>query len=233
MLKTDFLKVKEMKRIGKAVALVAFFLAIALFLSIIGQAAQAVGPEGKRMNDEKWIELFNGKDLTGWRQAGPGRFTVEDGAMVTHGGMGMLWYEQKKFRDFVLEVEWKVNHRCNNSGIFLRFPEKSDDPWYAVRNGYEVQIDDCSKDGLIHQTGAIYDISPATRVASKPAGEWNLYEIKVVGQHYTVVLNGEKVNEFDGDRGRDGYIGLQNHDPISRASFRRVRVREIKSEGGK
>jgi hypothetical protein len=43
-----------------------------------------------------------------------------------------------------------------------------------------------------------------------------------------VVLNGEKVNEFDGARGVEGYIGLQNHDLISRVSFRRIAVREIK-----
>lgn len=216
-----------MKRIGKLV------FAIALFVSIIGQTGLADRLGEKGMKEGKWIELFNGKDLTGWRQAGRGSFVVEDGALVTRGGMGMLWYEQQKFRDFVLEVEWKVNHRCNNSGIFLRFPEKSDDPWYAVRNGYEIQIDDCAKDGPKHQTGAIYDISPTTRVASKPAGEWNLYEIKVVGQHYTIILNGEKVNEYDGDRGREGYVGLQNHDLISRVSFRRVRVQEIKSQDGK
>jgi hypothetical protein len=49
-----------------------------------------------------------------------------------------------------------------------------------------------------------------------------------VGQHYTVVLNGEKANEFDGTRGSEGYIGLQNHDPISRVSFRSVKVKEVK-----
>ena len=65
-------------------------------------------------------------------------------------------------------------------------------------------------------------------MASKPAGEWNQFQITVVGQRYTVVLNGEKVNEFDGTRGIEGYIGLQNHDLISRVSFRRVRVKEIK-----
>jgi hypothetical protein len=41
------------------------------------------------------------------------------------------------------------------------------------------------------------------------------------------VLNGARVNEFDGTRGRVGYIGLQNHDPGSRVSFRRVRVRQL------
>ena len=175
----------------------------------------------------KWIELFNGKDMTGWRMAGKGNFTVEDGALVGHGGMGMLWYEGRKFRDFTVRVEWKANNKCNNSGVFVRFPEKSDDPWHAVNNGYEIQIDDCAPKGLMFQTGSIYSFHPATRVASKPAGEWNRFDITVVGQRYTVELNGEKVNEFEGTRGAEGYIGLQNHDLISRVSFRRVRVKEI------
>jgi hypothetical protein len=200
----------------------------ALVLIIVAQVIATGMSKDNKRKKEKWVELFNGKDTTGWRQAGKGNFTVEEGALVTHGGMGMLWYEAEKFRDFTLQVEWKVNNQCNNSGIFVRFPEKSDDPWYAVQNGYEIQIDDCDKKGLKNQTGAIYDRHPASKVASKRAGEWNLYEITIVGQHYTVVLNGEKVTEFDGERGRDGYIGLQNHDLISRVSFRRVRVKEIK-----
>ncbi len=196
----------------------------ALMLFTLASATVAFPEEG-------WVELFNGKDLTGWRMIGKGSFVVEDGVLASRGGLGlgMLTYEARKFRDFVLEVEWKVAHRCNNSGIFIRFPEKSDDPWFAVRNGYEVQIDDCDKKGLKNQTGSLYDISPALRVASKPAGEWNTYQITVVGQRYTILLNGEKVNEFDGDRGREGYIGLQAHDPVSKVYFRRVRAREIKN----
>ncbi len=176
----------------------------------------------------KWIRLFNGQDMTGWKHIGKGSFIVEDGALVSQGGMGLLYYEAQSFRDFTIEVEWKVNSTCNNSGIFVRFPEKSDDPWYSVTHGYEIQIDDCDKKGLKNQTGSAYDQFAATKLASKPAGEWNKYQITIVGQHYTVVLNGEKVNEFDGARGAEGYIGLQNHDLISRASFRRVRVKEIK-----
>jgi len=176
----------------------------------------------------KWIELFNRKDMTGWKHIGKGSFIVEDGALVTQAGMGLLYYETRSFRDFTLEVEWKVNNKCNNSGIFVRFPEKSDSPRHAVTHGYEIQIDDCDKNGLKFQTGSAYDQFAATKLASKPAGEWNKYQITIVAQHYTVVLNGEKVNEFDGTRGIEGYIGLQNHDPISRVSFRSVRVKEIK-----
>jgi hypothetical protein len=174
-----------------------------------------------------WIDLFNGKDLTGWTHIGPGSFAVEGGALVSHGGMGLLYYGERTFRDFTLEIEWKVKSRCNNSGVFVRFPEKSEDPYYSVNHGYEIQIDDCDKKGLMYQTGSIYSFHPASKLASKPEDEWNKYEITVVGQHYTIVLNGEKVNEFDGERGREGYIGLQNHDIISRVSFRKVAVKEI------
>jgi hypothetical protein len=201
------------------------------FFMVGSNAVQAKQKDKKK--DGRWIELFNGKDMTGWRMAGKGNFTVEDGALVTHGGMGLLYYEARKFRDFVLEVEWKAAASCNNSGIFVRFPERSDDPWHAVNNGYEIQIGDCDKKGLMYQTGSVYSFSPATKLASKPAGEWNRYEIKVVGQHYTITLNGEKVNEFDGSRGREGYIGLQNHDVLARVSFRRARVKEISPATGK
>lgn len=193
-----------------------------VLLSLAALAAPQKKPSGK------WIELFNGRDQTGWTHIGKGSFIVEDGALVSQGGMGLLYYETRSFTDYMLEVEWKVNNKCNNSGIFVRFPEKSNDPWHAVTKGYEIQIDDCDKNGLKNQTGSAYDQFAATKLASKPAGEWNKYQITIVGQHYTVVLNGEKVNEFDGVRGAEGYIGLQNHDPISRVSFRSVKVREIK-----
>lgn len=197
---------------------------LAGMIAVLSLVALAMPPK----KDGKWIDLFNGKDTTGWRMAGKGSFTVEDGALVTHGGMGMLWYEARKFGNFTMQVEWKVNNKCNNSGVFVRFPEKSDDPWYAVNNGYEIQIDDCDKKGLMFQTGSVYSFHPAEKIASKAAGEWNLFEITVVGQRYSVRLNGEKVNEFEGTRGAEGYVGLQNHDLISRVSFRRVRVKEIK-----
>jgi hypothetical protein len=200
----------------------------ALALLLCGASSRADSPnkaKGKAKGDKKWIELFNGKDLSGWKMIGKGDFVVEDGALATQGaaGLGLLYYEARTFRDFVLRVEWKVKTQCSNSGVFVRFP----DPWYSVRNGYEIQIDDCDKRGLKNQTGSIYDFSPPTARAAKPAGEWNLYEISVVGQRYTVVLNGQKVNEFDGERGREGYIGLQSHDPISKVWYRNVRVREI------
>jgi Domain of Unknown Function (DUF1080) len=48
------------------------------------------------------IQLFNGVNLNGWRQAGPGRFRIEDGMLVTEGGMGLLWYSARQFGNFEL-----------------------------------------------------------------------------------------------------------------------------------
>ncbi len=176
-------------------------------------------------DDTGFVTLFNGKDRSGWRQAAPGEFTLADGALVSNGGMGMLWYEKEKFKDFILRVDWKVATNHDNSGLFLRIPEASDDPWYAVNHSYEIQIQD-DRDPE-HRTGSNYGFVPSIKLASRPAGEWNTYEISVVGQLYVVRLNGETVCEFTGNRALEGYIGLQNHDDKSKVSFRNVRIKKL------
>jgi Domain of Unknown Function (DUF1080) len=201
----------------RAVGLLALVLALAPAVSAATAPRAAAG----------WIPLFDGRSTAGWTMTGPGRFTVERGALVTHGGMGLLWFERRRFRDFELEVDWKVADRCDNSGIFLRFPGRPRSPLDAVSSGYEVQIDDCDLRGRAYRTGSIYDHAPAARLASRPAGRWNRFHIRVVGQRYTVVLNGARVTEFKGARARVGYVGLQNHDAGSRVSFRRIRARPL------
>src|SRR4029079_12443586 len=64
----------------------------------------------------------------------------------------------------------------------------------------------------------------AKEIATKPVGEWNKYEITVVGQKYTVKLNGKVVNEFTGNRSLHGHIGIQNHNQGSEVSFRNIKV---------
>lgn len=181
------------------------------------------GPrETTTVGGDQWITLFDGTNFDGWQMSGPGSFSLEaDGSMLSHGGMGLFYYADRQFKDFILELEWKVETDSTNSGVFVRFPD-APDPWYAVNTGYEIQID--NGQDPVHQTGAIYDFSAPFRLASKPAGEWNTYRIEVAGQHYQIFLNGEKVNDFFGDRSLEGYVGLQNHDDASRVWFRNIRV---------
>jgi Domain of Unknown Function (DUF1080) len=196
-----------------------------LVVSLTATAVAAGAPE--RHTAPTWIELFDGRSKTGWAMTGPGRFRVQRGALVTSGGLGLLWYTKRRFRDFELQVEWRVAERCDNSGVFVRFPRPRS-PADAIAGGYEVQIDDCDPRGLSHRTGSIYDHAPATRPASRPPGRWNRFLIRVVGQRYTVFLNGARVTQLVGVRARAGYIGLQNHDPGSRVSFRQVRARVLR-----
>ena len=196
---------------------------------LLGAAAQAAS----------WKQLFNGKDLTGWKMVGPGQFVVEDGQLKTEGGMGLLWYSGEKFGNATIRVVYKPVSQRANSGVFIRLPEGPKDPWFAVHNGYEVQIDAGGDEW--HSTGAIYSLSKATKQNQKPVGEWSTMEIMLQGQKTIISVNGETVNEFVGNqpvpdrkqwyepvrgpRPDAGYIGLQNHDPRSVVYFKEVSVK--------
>ncbi|AXG81230.1 ThuA domain-containing protein [Streptomyces paludis] len=177
--------------------------------------------------------LFNGKTLEGWKQAGPGKFNIVDGELRTEGGMGLLWYQAKEFGSYSLKLDWKMEGD-DNSGVFVGFPP-SDDPWSAVNNGYEVQID--ATDTPDRTTGAVYgfksaDIKARDR-ALRPPGQWNSYEIKVQGERLRIFLNGVKINDFTNtDPARSltsGHIGLQNHGAGDRVSFRDIQIKELPS----
>jgi hypothetical protein len=185
-----------------------------------------------------WEPLFNGKDTTGWKMVGPGRFVIENGLLKTEGGMGLLYYTGRPFGDTTIRVVFKTTGERANSGIYIRMPEQPQDPWYGVHNGYEVQIDAAGDDW--HSTGALYSLSKVTSRQQKPSGEWNTMDIILKGQTTTVVLNGVKVNEFRGDqavpprkqwyepvrgpRPDSGYIGIQNHDEKSTVFFKEISV---------
>jgi hypothetical protein len=187
----------------------------------------------------EWKQLFNHRDMTGWKMVGPGRFVLEDGMLKTEGGMGLLWYTGEKLGDATLRVVFKTATEHANSGVYIRLAEEPKDPWYAVHNGYEVQIDAGGDEW--HCTGSLYSLSKVTMTNQKPMGEWNTMDVELHGQKTTVILNGKKINEFTGDqpvpprkqwfepvrgpRPDSGYIGLQNHDAKSTVYFREVSVK--------
>ncbi len=188
----------------------------------------------------QWKELFNGKDTSGWKMTGPGKFVIEDGLLKTEGGMGLLFYEGEKFGNTTIKVVFKTVGPKDNSGVYIRMPESPRDPWYGVHNGYEVQIDAGGDDW--HSTGAIYSLSKVTMHNQKAVGEWNEMEIELKGQTTMVKLNGKLVNTFRGDqpvperkqwfepvrgpRPDAGYIGLQNHDGRSTVFFKSISVKQ-------
>jgi hypothetical protein len=87
--------------------------------------------------------FFDGQSIDGWRMALPGKFVLQsDRSLQSQGGVGLLWYTKKKYKDFILKVDWKVSRRNDNFGAFVRFSDPDSDAMIAVNTGYEIQIDD-------------------------------------------------------------------------------------------
>src|SRR5882672_5936156 len=185
--------------------------------------------------------LFNGKDLDGWQQAGPGSFVVKDGMMKTERGMGLLWYTREKIAHTTIRVVFKLTAKESDSGVFIRIPEKPTEPGMPINRGYEVEIGDLPDDYSC--TGVLYTFTKALARPIKPLDEWNTMDITIDGVRTIVHLNGIKVTDFtegqtvpgkprgshDPDRGPRpdaGFIGLQNH-PGSEVYFREVSVTQI------
>ncbi len=158
-----------------------------------GQAASPIHWTGVRApaiadkDDGSWkegtpIQLFNGKDTSGWKALNPGvefKWTVQDGVMRNAPPTTDLISEQK-FWNFKLHVDFRITEH-SNSGI-------------GLRGRYEIQIlDDYGKPVNTHGAAALYSrVAPSVN-ASKPAGEWQSYDIRLVGRQLTVVHNGTKV----------------------------------------
>ncbi|MFB7497293.1 ThuA domain-containing protein [Streptomyces sp. NPDC056161] len=204
---------------------------------LLGGIRWAVGDAQADCRPENgYRPIFDGTGLDGWSQAGPGSFILsEDGTLTSTGGMGMLWYAGQSFGSYSLKLDWKMDGD-DNSGVFVGFPP-SDDPWSAVNNGYEIQID--ATDVPEKTTGSVYgfqsaDLKKRDR-ALNPPGEWNTYEIRVEGERLRIWLNGVKINDFtntDPARSlRDGHVGIQNHGADDQVSFRDIRIKELPAKG--
>ncbi|MEO3818453.1 family 16 glycoside hydrolase [Plantactinospora sp. B24E8] len=190
-----------------------------------------------------------------WEQVGAGGFTRNaDGSITSRAvdGLGMLWFPVRGYGDFSLKLQWRDDAPGDgraNSGVFVRFPQPHQHPqesrpeWVAIKYGHELQIFDRT-DGDEYKSGSVYgfDRVDLDGAGVTPKGTWNDYEIRVVGQHYSVFRNGVLINDYvnvpeavftppraddPGGAGRQnptGYIGLQNHGAGDIISFRNIRI---------
>ncbi|UWZ84326.1 3-keto-disaccharide hydrolase [Occallatibacter riparius] len=186
-------------------------------------------PELKSTALPKWgkpIELFDGKDLKGWRQskAGPPDWSVKDGSLITPGN-GPEIISDKKFGDFKLHVEFNCGKE-SNSGIYLR-------------GRYEVQIEtDSQAEPPSHHTGGVYGfLEPKPEQARSPDA-WQTFDITLIGRRVTVVQNGATVIDnqeipgltggaLDSHEGEPGPIYLQGSEK-GHVLFRKITVTPAK-----
>ena len=145
-----------------------------------GQRAPALNRESA----PKWgkpISLFNGKDLAGWKMKGSGTtvWKVENGNLLSPGNGPELIHDAK-FEDFKLHVEFNCGTNAN-SGIYLR-------------GRYEVQVEtDSLEEPPSHHMGGVYGFLAASPELPRKPGEWQSFDITLVGRWITVVQNGQTI----------------------------------------
>jgi hypothetical protein len=168
------------------------------------------------------IELFNGRDLTGWRPRNAKEkngWQVRDGVLVNADPVNDL-VSDRQFTDFEIRAEFRYP-RGSNSGVYLR-------------GRYEVQIEDnFGQEPDSHRIGGVYGFLMPCVNAAREAGQWQTLEVTLIGRRVTIVLNGERVVDrqlipgitggaLDSDEGQPGPILIQgDHGAIE---FRSVRI---------
>jgi hypothetical protein len=141
-------------------------------------------PVLKAKGSPRWgkpIPLFNGKDLTGWKMEATGTtvWKVENGNLVSPGN-GPELINNSKFEDFKLHVESNCSAN-SNSGVYLR-------------GRYEVQIEtDSTEEPPSHHMGGVYGFLAASPELPRKPGEWQSFDITLVGRWITVVQNSQTI----------------------------------------
>ena len=217
-----------------------------LFLIVLFISNSKTSIAQTKKDVSQWKQLFNGKDLSGWKHVGGGSRFVEEGLLASKGGMGLLYWTGGKLGNCIIRVVYKMQNFNSNAGVFIRVPIEPKEEWMPVYYGYEVQIDnhpETSNEDEYHISGTLYAFTKPLAKPGKPGPQWNTMEITLDGPRTIVYLNGEKVTDYTegqpvperkfsfepypGIRPNEGYIGLQNHGDEDIVYFKEVAVRPL------
>ena len=202
-------------------------------------------------NQDDWIILFNGDNVSHWREFNKKDFpfdgwAIENGMLKTIvGGNKVDIITQEMYKDFELILEWKVSP-VGNSGIFYFATEKGNYIWQTAP---EMQVLDNSRhpDGKspLTSAGSLFALIAPVEDVSKKVGEFNEARIVAEKNHIEHWLNGKKILEYDYDsdsikdliakskfasmplfaKENVGYIGLQHHG--EEVWYRNIRIRKL------
>ncbi len=210
----------------------AFLASLVCTLAVAALAAADAKKDGDKKGEEKgWVQLFNGKDLTGWKvyPEGTGHWKVEDGILIGSGPASHLFSERGDYHNFRYRVEAMINDH-GNSGQYFRTQFGPGFP-----KGYEAQINSTHKDPI--RTGSLYGFkeTEVRDMLVKP-DEWFTQEVTAVGNHIVIKVNGKttvdyKVTAPDKTYTK-GHFALQQHDPGTVVKFRKIEVMELPAGTG-
>lgn len=225
-----------------------------LFIPSLSVVILLLGLSEAPAQEDGFVELFNGKDLSGWTPSkeNESSFSVKDGELVVKGGRSHLFYSGQvnggKFRNFQLKVRAKTLPGAN-SGVYFH-TQYQETGW--PDKGYECQVNATHKDPK--KTGSLYGVKniivlapgqtapPGDNTLRDKApntdGEWFDYDITVQGKHVVIKVNGETTvdftepeggpaSNFKGRKMGEGTFAIQAHDPESEIHYQSIRVKVL------
>lgn len=219
---------------------------IAIFLSLASATLFA-----EPVEDPKFVDLFNGKNLDGWIDVNtsPETWSVRDGMLICSGRPLGVMRSDRQYENFILIVEWRHMEKGGNSGVFLWSDAIADreDP---LPNGMEVQMLEVGwpelnrlKDGTLppvaYVHGELFGAGSLTGIPDnprgkrsksvenrcKPRGEWNRYVVVAVDGTVKLSVNGKFVNGIRESSVRKGYLCLESEG--GEIHFRKIRLMEL------
>jgi hypothetical protein len=203
-----------------------FLTSLGLVLGALTLALPSLADD-KKDDDKGWVQLFNGKDLEGWKThpADKAKWEVKDGILVGSGEAGHLFSQRGDYENFVYRVEAKINDH-GNSGQYFRTQYGPSFP-----KGYEAQINSTHRDPV--RTGSLYGFGKEATVRDmlvKP-DEWFTQEVTAIGNHIVIKVNGKTTVDFVDKKNTytKGHFALQQHDPGTVVMLRKIEVKELPS----
>ncbi len=186
---------------------------------------------GDKKDKEGWVQLFNGKNLEGWKvhPKEPGKWSVEDGILIGRGKeRSHIFTERGDYKNFHYRVEAKISDK-GNSGQYFRTKFMAGYP-----KGYEAQINSTFPDA--HKTGSLYGFVKITEQLVKP-DTWFTQEVIAKGNHIIIKVNGKEVVNYVDKKNtyQKGHFAFQQHSPArggppSEVQIRKAEVKEFPAE---
>jgi hypothetical protein len=216
----------------------AALVAGALLIGLVRAADPEPKADAAKPDKDGFVSLFDGKSLDGWKVGkNPETFKIEDGHIVVNGpGPSHMFYDgpvhNHDWKNFHIKVELMTFPHAN-SGVYFH-TKYQEEGW--PDQGFEAQVN--ATHGDWKKTGSLYDIKDIRDPHHKD-NEWFVYEVIVKGDHVTIKIDGNTVNEWtqpegfkppNGHTGRflqHGTFALQGHDPGSKTYYRSILVKPL------
>lgn len=202
--------------------------------ALLGCVSLALPADDTKDDDKGWVQLFNGKDLSGWEThpKDKAKWEVKDSMIVGTGPVGHLFSKRDDYENFRYRVEAMINDKGNSGQYFRAKFEPGFPP------GYEAQINATHTDPI--RTGSLYPDGRLKFSKEEQAkmivkdqlhkpDEWFTQEVIAEGNHIIIKVNGKTTVDFVDKKNnfKKGRFAIQQHDPGTVIKVRKIEVKEL------